>query len=60
MSSLRFHGSRELQNGVEETRKVSIESRAGLAFGDWLTEYIVFLDKWDIYRDTDVIQAFVC
>lgn len=33
-------------------KEVNIELRAGLAFGDWLTEYTAFLVNWSIFRDT--------
>lgn len=29
-------------------------------FGDWLTEYTLFLVKWNIYRDTKVIWILAC
>ena len=36
--------------GVRRNKEISIEPRAGLASGDWLTEYTVFLVKWSTYR----------
>ena len=32
---------------------MSIEPRAGLVFGDWLTGYAVFPGKWSVYRSTE-------
>lgn len=36
-------------------KEISIESRVGLAFGNWLNEYTAFLAKQSIYRNTKVI-----
>lgn len=35
-------------------------SRVGLAFGDLLTGYTVFLVKQNIYRDREVTSVSVC
>ena len=39
-----------------KNHEVSIEPRAGLVFGDWLSRYTMFLVKQNTNRDTKVTE----
>lgn len=41
--------------GVARNKETSLDPRVGLACGDWLVGYTVFLVKRSIYRDKKVI-----